>query len=91
MKPSWTDGFELRHEHALAAESPWCCLFMAPDLPSAGSPTAAEQAKAEAETQDKTRSRHLPPASTEPWKDLPKVLGRALSLQKKLKQELLVH
>lgn len=53
-KPSWKDGFEFGHEHALGAESPQCCLFTAPDLPSAESRTAAEQAKVEAETKDKT-------------------------------------
>lgn len=51
----------------------------------------AEQAKVEAETKDKTRRRHFPPASTEPWKDLPKILGRTLSLQNKLKLEFLAH
>lgn len=32
MKPLWKDGFEFRDEHALGAESPWCCLFMALDM-----------------------------------------------------------
>lgn len=64
---------------------------MALDVPSAESRTTAEQAVVEAETKDKTWRRHFPPATTEPWKDLPKVLGRALGVQKKLKQELLAQ
>lgn len=91
MEPSWKGGFELWHEHAVGAEGRWCCLFMTPDLPSTKSRTTAEQAMVAAETKNKTRRRHLPPASTEPWQDLPKVLGRALSVQRKLKQELLAQ
>lgn len=68
MKPSWKDGFELRHERALAAESPRCCLLVAPDLPSAESRMAAVQATVEAEPKDKTRRRHFPAASIEPQK-----------------------
>lgn len=87
MKPSWKDGFELGHEHTLGAESPRCCLFMAP-LQRAGEQLSKRRWRQK--RKDKTRRRHFPPASPEPWKDLTKVLGRALSLQK-LKQELLAH